>query len=202
MKPYYIKQIALPDGYYVLIDGIKVYASIPLCMYGKGKAPVQLIVGLAPNTSGPSLTDPSITMSSATEDDIVRLLSGLRIATCSCCSNKRLDFSQASMCQSDRKHIAQYRTAEEMLMCSECLGKSITARWKQEEEAAKAKDATDDAKQKAAGMRYKTVAWVHAGGDDKQIVIYTTIKPSKKFIAGELSKLKSRVLDDFTTTLL
>jgi len=59
-----------------------------------------------------------------------------------------------------------------------------------------------DKRMAAKGYTHRVTAWVHAGGDDRQIDFYVKGTPSDAFIKKALRKEGSRVLDDYSVVTL
>ena len=86
--------------------------------------------------------------------------------------------------------------------CPSCHGAWCTAKFDQESAKERDDETKKDKSAKAKGFRYKALIWVHAGGDDYQLVMYSVAKPSDAEIKTILKKKKSRVLNDYTVTTL
>lgn len=86
--------------------------------------------------------------------------------------------------------------------CGKCWGKRCDALNQQEMAEERKKAARFRARKKAQGFTHLTIAWVHAGGDDVAIEIYTKGAPKTGEIETILRRRRSRVLDDYKTTAL
>lgn len=82
--------------------------------------------------------------------------------------------------------------------CESCFMVKLDAEFEKAQELEDKRQVKDDLKMFKKGYRFRIKAWVHAGGDDRVMLIYFVAKPTKAEIEKELKKAKSRVTDDWT----
>jgi hypothetical protein len=125
----------------------------------------------------------------ATTADFDRLCAGVKVAPCT-----------RPGCRTGTQFVDP--TSNRKGWCEPCF----LAKWQAECDQIQARMAERekkyDAKMRARGMRYKVVAWIHAGGDDKQVVIYYPAKPIDETVKAQLRKMRSRVLNDYTIAVI
>ena len=87
-------------------------------------------------------------------------------------------------------------------LCEVCFIARLNAKYDQLEAAERDALALEDRKQRRKGFTHRVTAWIHAGGDDRQIDIYYKGRPTAKEIRGLLKRKRSRVLNDYTIVTL
>lgn len=114
--------------------------------------------------------------------------------------NEGLAWSKpANSFHSDKEIYGEYTP-----ICATCFDDNSSAKYKKFCDDLLAKEARDDAKQKAKGFTHKTIMWVHPsrGGDDYELVMYTKGEAGDAQIKSTLRKRGSRVLTDYKQTPL
>ena len=92
-------------------------------------------------------------------------------------------------------HTSHYRTTDE---CDTCCKERITAEYKKYNDAELEREKNEETKMKAKGYLFKTVMWVHAGGDDYAIVQFSALRPTDASIQTILRQKRSKVMNDYT----
>lgn len=129
----------------------------------------------------------NLPLESATKDDVQHLLdTRLTKEPCKTCRTEHLFNSEGN-----RKHD-----------CEQCFIKKLNAKFEKEQAEEDAKEKQADAKMKAKGMTHKVIAWVHAGGDDYSIAIYTQGAPTATEVQKVLKRRRSKVLTDYIVSAL
>lgn len=137
------------------------------------------------------ILDKSRAEATATRDDVQAMLDGLPSpAPCPVCKNVFVA-DQAPDTGKAYTHL-----------CEKCRIVKLEAEWDQESAKERDREARKDKSMKRKGFRFKTIAWVHAGGDDYALVMYSKLKPTDEEIKAELKKKRSRVLNDYSTVEL
>lgn len=135
-----------------------------------------------------SVTDGSKTSHDYNSRDIESLLGKVKIIACKECGEPAFD---PSAVETNRNGL-----------CEKCFMDDLNKEFKKESEKERKKVAYRDAKKKAEGFTHRITAWIHAGGDDRQVDFYTNAEPTKKQIQALIRKEGSRVLDDYTVQVL
>jgi hypothetical protein len=153
-------------------------------MYHKGCIDAIIVEDARSCELRPSVKDLGFTMDSSSVEELVKFLEGCVFETsvCKVCGAKMLN------------HAGHYRTSDECdTCCKERITKESNARMREQMIA----EAAEELEMYRKGYRFKTVAWVHGGGDDYSIVMFSEYKPSDLQIKTKLRKEGSRVLDDY-----
>ncbi|MCX7173905.1 MAG: hypothetical protein NT159_08260 [Proteobacteria bacterium] len=166
--------------------GIHLSGEVSPCVW-MYNSPFQIKVTLA-GGGHCHLIDKSIQFLTATTKDIEALMSKVQIKACSHCGAHAFDPETVDTNRAG--------------LCEPCFMADLNSTYQKE----KAKDDRRierlNARYKAKGYTHRVDAWVHAGGDDKQVSFYFKAEPTKDAITRELTKLGSRVLDDYSVHAL
>ena len=92
-------------------------------------------------------------------------------------------------------HKSHYRTNDE---CDTCCKDRLSAEWAVEAKEQEKQDIAEEKKMLSKGYLFKTVMWVHPGGDDYMLVMFTSMPPTKAQISAQLKKEGSRRMDDYS----
>lgn len=119
----------------------------------------------------------------ATEADAQAMLATVKVKPCSKCGSPAFDPDSAD-------------TNREGL-CERCFIEQLDAEFAAAEQKEKEAIAARDAEMKAKGFKWRVTGWVHAPtGDDTQLDMYFSLKPTKRQIKNELEKAGSLVTHD------
>ena len=173
--------LATLEGKYE-VRGHKIDVTVALCCFDYKITDIRLSFKLESEKAHGCVDGKGVTVKTATRADVQSILDSTLVdKTCSRCK-----VSFVAEPTSNRKDL-----------CEDCWMDD----WKKEvakiEEADRKALARQDRKMMLKGMTHRVTAWVHAGGDDRQIDLYTEGEPSVEEIKKYLKRAGSRVLDDY-----
>lgn len=166
-------------------EGKTLKCYIPPCCYIYSNALLQ--VEIAWGNEQMSVKSKALLARDAKVSDALELVATISFACCSTCGTETFN------------RLANIRP---VVLCEKCRVEEINAEYRKNVAEEEQREKRQEAKLRAQGFTHKTVAWVHAGGDDTQIVLYTKGAPTDAQIKRELAKRGSRVMDDYSTTEL
>lgn len=166
------------------VRGHKMDVDVALCCYDYGITPIRLSFKLDSGKAWGCVDgEDRITLLNATRADVQRILdSGLVDKTC-----ERCKVAFVAEPKSNRRD-----------KCETCWLEDFDKECKAMEEADRKALERQDRKMLAKGMAYRVSAWIHAGGDDKLVDYYYSVKPTAEEIQKSLRRARSRVVDDYT----
>lgn len=134
------------------------------------------------------LHDKELLFENATLADLERMFDKVKLIPCKTCGKPAFDPGS----------VDTNRGGE----CEQCFMAALNADLEKAQKKEQRRMERLDAKRKQEGYTHRVDAWIHAGGDDKQIAYYVKGKPTKKQIHDLLRKEKSRELNDYTVITL
>ncbi len=179
------------DNIYVheLGDGIRLEGEVSPCVFMYPGYPLQVTVTLRRH-SGESLgvayaVDRTLTVETATDADVSRLLSAIQSTSCSRCSKPAFDPTTVETTRGG--------------LCESCFVGNLDAELAKFAETEKRRVANRDRRMKARGMKVRVSAWIHpaVGGDDYQADWYFADQPTPAGIRKLLQEEGSSILNDF-----
>ncbi len=172
-----------------LEDGIRLEGEVSPCVFMYPGYPLQVTVTLRRHT-GESLgvayaVDRALTVQTATDADVARLLSAIQATQCSRCSEPAFDPSTVETTRGG--------------LCESCYVGDLDAELAKFTEAENRRLANRDRRMKVKGMKVRVSAWIHpaAGGDDYQSDWYFAARPTPTQIRKLLGEEGSSTFDDF-----
>jgi uncharacterized Zn finger protein (UPF0148 family) len=173
--------LATLEGKYE-VRGHKMDVTVALCCYDYKITDIRLSFKLESGKAWGCADGRGVTVKTATRADVQSILDSTLVdKTCTRC----------------KVSLVAEPGSNRGTLCETCW----TDDWKKKVDKAQEADrkALDrqDKRMIAKGFTHRVTAWVHAGGDDKQIDLYTTGEPSKEEIVKYLRKAGSRVVDDY-----
>ncbi len=174
------------DGEYT-VHGTVLSVEVSPCCWMYANYPLQVTYQSADERSVGACRSKRLSQADASREDVQGMLErGLTLGACVACGKPHLVNPDSNRGEN----------------CNTCFTARITAEYDQAAAKERDKQAKRDAKMKAKGFTHKVIAWVHGGGDDKQVEMYTQGAPSAADIKTRLRKLGSRILNDYTVTPL
>ena len=170
--PIGICQVArMKTTYQLQRNGISLKAEISPCVWGHKGYPLQVRVydpndGMLGDTF---LRDKSKNWDTATEADVRALLKTVKLSECvnDGCTNLRFIDPESN------------RAGQ----CEKCFCAKLDEEYQEAVKEEEAQLAKQDKQQYKKGMRYRVTAWIHGqGGDDQQVDIYFSKKPTPAMI--------------------
>lgn len=126
--------------------------------------------------------DKKVPFEKATKADFKRL-STVHLAKCSRCSGVCIDHT---------KH-----DTNRAGLCETCFISDLNAKCALEQSKEDKRIEREEKRMRAKGFTHRVNAWVHAGGDDYEMVIYSKGEMPEKEIVKRLKAKGSRILNDF-----
>ena len=171
------------------VDGNELTAAVSPCSWMYPNYGLQVHVKLLSTGQMHYVLRNDLPYEKATEADCEDICAKITFATCAC--------GKPYIRGEEPNDRSKQRT-----VCEACRVAPILADIAKIEAKEKKREERADARQKAKGMKYKTVMWVHAGGDDYALVMYTSYKPTDEEIKKALKRRGSRVDNDYSTKAL
>jgi hypothetical protein len=165
------------------VRGHKMDVHVALCCYEFGVTPIRVGFKLESGKAWGHTDGERITVYNATRADIQALLESTLVdRTCARC---KVAFIAEPKCN---------RGA----LCETCWLEDFEKQCQKDAEADRKALARQDAKMLQKGFTHRVNAWIHAGGDDRLVEMYTTGEPTTEEIQSMLKRRGSRVLNDYT----
>jgi hypothetical protein len=151
----------LRKGIKMVIDGVECNVEINLCSFMRPNAPVQIQVRIASHrqTGGVYYRNKNITVETATEDDIAKMIDEVKIGKCSCCGGPRIIDHEVTN-RGDR--------------CENCFMAELDKESEISRQKEEQRFAQECAKQKKAGMTHHITFSIYNGGSDRIYTMFTT----------------------------
>ncbi len=170
-------------------DGIRLEGEVSPCVFMYPGYPLQVTVTLRRH-SGESLgvayaVDRALTVETATDADVSRLLSAIQSTSCGRCSEPAFDPATVETTRGG--------------LCEACFVGDLDAELAKFAEAENRRLANRDRRMKAKGMTVRVSAWIHPAerGDDYQADWYFATRPTPAGIRKLLRKEGSIIPADF-----
>lgn len=163
--------------------------AISPCCWTYPNYPFQIQVHIAETGDHTIVSKKGLSFADAMEADVDALVTSLTIVRCPRCQSPMFE-----------------RTGNEAhnpeKLCSKCLLADLNEQYEVAKKTAEEKQKNEDAKMKAQGYSHRVNARIHpaGGGDDYQVVMYASRRPTKATMKSQLRKLGSEVFDDFIIT--
>jgi endogenous inhibitor of DNA gyrase (YacG/DUF329 family) len=163
--------------------------AISPCCWMYPNYPFQIQVHIAETGDHTIVSKKRLSFADATEADVDALVASLTIVRCPRCQSPMFE-----------------RTGNEAhnpeKVCSKCILADLNEQYEVAKKKSEGKQKKEDAKMKAQGYTHRINARIHpaAGGDDYQVVMYASRRPTKATMKSQLRKLGSEVFDDYLIT--
>lgn len=165
--------------------------AISSCCWMYPNYPFQIQVHIAETGDHTITSKKGLSFADATEADVDELVASLSIVRCPRCQTPMFERTGNEAHNPDK-------------LCSKCILADLNEQYEAAKKKAEVKQKKEDAKRKAEGYTHRINARIHpaAGGDDYQVVMYASRRPTKASMKVQLRKLGSEVFDDYLITKL
>ena len=165
--------------------------AISPCCWMYPNYPFQIQVHIAETGDHTIVSKNGLSFADATEADVDSLVASLSIVQCPRCQSPMFERTGNEAHNPDK-------------LCSKCILADLTEQFEASKKKAEEKQQKEDATRKAEGYSHRINARIHpaGGGDDYQVVMYASRRPTKATMRSQLRKLGSEVFDDYLITKL